>query len=269
MLDQLFARASLILMTGIASCDAVYGVHVRAALDQPADTACLRNALTRLTGQGIAGPRRGGPDGEQLSSVSYGTPSWRSDLTQVVGRDSSVYLEARYERVNQELVAGQGDSAIAALSELVIQVRESCGGRPAAGVRDLVELSTSPPYEAWIAPGTKARVSVRWATDEYRLQVDTLPEHFAAPRGERVWVRADRVRVPRLPKGSTLATACRRGDALPEGRIVALVRKGKRGAYTDVVEAWQLDAGTLRFAAAATEGIECRKTGWSPVTGAN
>jgi hypothetical protein len=176
---------SSLLLIGMASCDTYYSVSARAPMIEPVDPACLRSSLVRLTGQEVAHVQRQGPDREQIASITYSTASYRTNLAQVVRRDSSVYLVAEFGRVHQEFVADQADSAISALSDLVLGVRDSCGGSAPSGVRDLIMWSSTPSYEAWFAPGTTARVSVQRAMDRYRLQVDTL----ARPPGTSVGTR--------------------------------------------------------------------------------
>jgi hypothetical protein len=229
---------------------------------EPVDPACLRSSLVRLTGQEVAHVQRQGPDREQIASITYSTASYRTNLAQVVRRDSSVYLVAEFGRVHQEFVADQADSAISALSDLVLGVRDSCGGSAPSGVRDLIMWSSTPSYEAWFAPGTTARVSVQRAMDRYRLQVDTLARPPGTSVGTSTWVALDRVRIAVPPKGYAVATGCWRGDSLPEGIVVALVRNAKNDPHGDIVQVWQLDGSTLRFSSGPAAGVQCRKQSW-------
>ena len=109
-------------------------------------------------------------------------------------------------------MADQADSAISALSNLVLGVRDSCGGRAPSGVRDLIMWSSTPSYEA--------------------------------------------------AKGYAVATGCWRGDSLPEGTVVALVRNAKNDTHGDIVQVWQLDGSTLRFRSGPAAGVQCRKQSW-------
>jgi hypothetical protein len=217
---------------------------------EPVDSACLRSTFVRLTGQDIAYARHQGANKEQLTSIAYSTASWRNNLTQVVRRDSSVYLETQYGRVHQDFVAGQADSASFALSDLVLGVRDACGGKAPLGRRDLIMFS--PSYERWFAPGTTVRVSIQMAPDQYRLLVDTAASRVGSSGADPAWVPVNRVKISQPPKGSTIATACWDGDSRLEGTVVALVRSAKTDASRDVLQAWHFDAATLRFSAGST-----------------
>jgi hypothetical protein len=250
---------SLALLVSATSCNSSY-VIVRAPITSALDADCLRKSLGELTNEKTTRSRRLAGKHE-LRSVAYRLKSGDADLAQVIRRDSSIFLEATYGRANQRFFGDQPDSAVAALTRLLLRVRSTCGGEPPAGAKEVVAVSNDPPSEVWLSSGMRARVSVRQVIDRYRLQVDSLGRPPGDSEADSSWVALDKIMIPRPAKGYVLATECGRNNASADGSIIAVARASKREIYTEIVQAWHLDTTTLRLSAGSTEGIQCRSLG--------
>jgi hypothetical protein len=130
---------SSLLLIGMASCDTYYSVSARAPMIEPLDPACLRSSFVRLTGQGVAHVQRQGPDREQMASITYSTASYRTNLAQVVRRDSSVYLVAEFGRVHQEHPVVRG----------MVRPRNDCPGIGSTGNGSIPAAGRHPRPSGW------------------------------------------------------------------------------------------------------------------------
>jgi hypothetical protein len=181
----------------------------------------------------------------------------------VIRRDSSVFLETSPEMLNR--YSGENaDSTFDGFATLLLGARDSCGGTAPPSGRELVVVSSDPPYEGWLLDGKNARISVKRVSDTYRVLLDTLAKRADRQVTDSFWVQVERSELRRIPKGYALVTDCRRQGSPVDGGVVAVARANKDGVYADILHAWQLDSVTLHFRPNSNGSLVCR----TPLEGA-
>lgn len=284
---RLLAIACLAMLAPtLGACHRYYFAGASVPLVAPLDSACIRSAIAD---RGRHRRSNSGSDADGRTSViAYSTPAmfhsqWES-LGQFVRRDSSVHLGktyrdstislgASYVQINQRIELKQGLLLTGDMARSLLDLRDACGGASPGGERLFSVGVTETPYEAWAVPGTSSRVVMRMTVDSiryrltfplnaglYTLRVDTLASG-TEPRFPR-WIEADTMPITAPGKRTTLATSCWRGDSLPAGDLVALMRDTDSAYLIDAIEAWALDRQALRIRAVPTAGIECHIEGW-------
>jgi hypothetical protein len=283
-LFTLALAASLFPVLG--GCHVYYFAHARVPLSAPADTSCLRSTLVDNRPFGSLGSRQ--IAGGRSTAVGYSTPAMFHDrwetVTQVIQRDSSIHrgeifqdssatLGTTYVQLDRRIDPGQAASTTAQMAQFLLDLRDTCGGRSPGDERLFSVAVEETPYRAWVVRGTNAQVRMRLTVDSrqyrlhwpqnagrYVLRVDTLADD-SEPRYLR-WAEADTMLLPSPQKGTTLATDCWRGEALPSSDLVALTRKTNTQYFTEVLDAWALDRAALRIRPVPITGVECRNTDW-------
>ncbi len=277
-------RLLLILIAflpSVGACDVYYLAHARTPLVAPVDTACLRMRLAENRRIGRNEPRRvESPSG---SAVVYGptgmfTHNWEN-VAQTIRRDSSLHGGIMYRdstimlavleiRINRAFASTEAPLTAAAMSNFILQVGDACGAQRPAAERLYVAEVTEHPYRAAIVHGTAGRVRMRLTVEDrertlvvtrregrYRLHADTLVTD-SDPRAPR-WLEADTLALPPLPKGQLFETGCWRGDSLPSGNLVALIRLSYDDYFPKVFDAWAFDRSAWRLRRVDVEGIAC------------
>ena len=250
------------LLVTATTCYPPFHIRAWAPLTAAVDTSCLERELATRTGRELKKWKRP-PGRDELKYVAYGVDSGRTNIAQVTRRDSSVFLETSPEMLYR--YSGEdADSIFDRLATLLLGVRDSCGGTAPRSGRELVVVSSDPPYEGWLLDGKIARMSVKRVSDTYRVLLDTLARRTDRQVRDSFWVQVERSELRKIPKGYALVTDCSQRGLPPDGGVVAVARVNKDQVYAEILHAWQLDSLTLHFRPESTGSLVCR----TPVQGA-
>jgi hypothetical protein len=262
MTHKLILCGVALLVTAATTCYQPFYLRAWAPLTAAVDTACLKRELAALTGREVKKWKR--PSRlDELRHAAYRVDSGSTNIAQVIRRDSSVFLETSPEISNR--YSGENpDSIFDGFVTLLLGARDSCGGTAPPSGRELVVVSSDPPYEGWLLGGTNARLSVKRVSDTYRVLVDTSTRRTDGAVTGSSWVQVGRTDLRRIPKGYALVTDCRRQGSPLDGGMVAVARANKDEVYADILHAWQLDSVTLHFRPDSSGRFACR----TPVQGA-
>jgi hypothetical protein len=257
MTRELMVCCIALLVSATTCYDPYSYLRARAPLIAPVDTACLKHELGAITGREVKKSKRSSRL-DELRHVVYGVDSDSTNIAQVIRRDSSVFLETSHESVEEIFTGEQADSIFDAFATLLLGVRDSCGGMAPSSSRELVVVSTNPPYEGWLVNGSNARMSVKRVSDTYRVLVDTIARRADGSATDSSWVQLERSEFRRIPKGYALVTDCSWRGSPPDGGVVAVARATKDEVYTDILHAWRLDSVTLRLRPDSNGMFVCR-----------
>lgn len=245
------------LLVSATTCYQPFYLRAWAPLTTAVDTACLKRELAAFTGREVKKWKRPQRFRDELRSVAFRVDSGSTNIAQVMRRDSSVFLETSPEMSNR--YSGENaDSIFDTFATLLLGARDSCGGTAPPSGRELVVVSSDPPYEGWLLDGKNARMSVKRVSDTYRVLLDTLGRRADGQVTNSSWVQVERSEFQRIPKGYALVTDCSRRGLRPDGGVVAVGRVNKDQVYADILHAWQLDSLTLHFRPDSNGSLVCR-----------
>lgn len=281
MIPRRFPLLLLALLPSLAACSVYYSAHVRTPLVAPVDTSCLRMTLAANRQIGGGEPRTVQvPSGSATIYGSTGlfTHQWEN-VTQAIRRDSSLHggimfrdstivLSVSEIRINRRYQDSDSPLTAAAMSNFLLQLGDACGAMRPVGDRVYFAEVNEHPYRAAIVHGTGGRVRTRLTVEDrqklmvltlragrFRIHADTLATD--SPPGAPRWLEADTLGLPPLRRGQRFDTDCWRGDSLPAGDLVALVRVSYRDYFPKVFDAWVLDRASRRLRRVDIDGIAC------------
>jgi len=115
--------------------------------------------------------------------------------------------------------------------------------------------STDRAYTAWGLRGTKGFLSMSWIglDKRYLLQLYTIRDSDPP-----ILTRVHALRIPSPPPGYRMTNNCAARDSVPNGQLVATVRKLGGQDSVEILRAWRVDIGKLRIVAVPTRAITCR-----------